>query len=133
MARISINGEHSSYGESVEVNESYEAVYKPIGDRYIIKYTEITEDGKNIVVIKASKSEIKIKRRGYIDSLMIFKPGITRVNYSAGGMAVDMQINTILQEVKSSEKGVSINLVYKLLSGESVITENKLFITVTED
>ena len=62
-------------GEPERTSIAAEGFYKISEESYEISYTETTEGGKVISTIIAGANEVRVIRRGAVDSEMVFREG----------------------------------------------------------
>ena len=60
-------------GDAERTAITAEGFYKINGETYEITYSEKTEGGKVVSTIIASKDEVRVIRRGAVDSEMVFR------------------------------------------------------------
>ena len=115
-------------GESDSIEEKSSGKYFLSDRKKYIMYK--TPETSTTIII--SKDEIRIKRRGGINSDMLFRENTkTRFLYRVPYGSIEMSINTLEISDELSEEGGAVNLVYTL-TAQSSEYYNNMKITVSK-
>lgn len=132
---ISINGLQilDDSDDTVEVITVGE-YYNKNGKHYIM-YDEMDEEGNEVTknIIKISESCIDIKKKGIVNTTMLFETGkMNRSYYSTPFGDLSIEINTNNIEIAVQETQIDIKIEYSLSINNQNMTYCKIGLTVKE-
>lgn len=132
---VSINGLQTldDSEDTVEVITVGE-YYNKNGKHYIL-YEEIDEDSKGVTknVVKISEESIEIKKKGIVNTTMIFeKDKINKSYYSTpfGDLSVEISTNNI--DIEVAETAINIEIQYSLSVNNQHMSNCKISLGVKE-
>lgn len=107
-----------SDGEPERTAITADGFYKINGDTYEISYTENTEGGKVVSTIVASKEEVRVMRRGAVDSEMVFREGESHTSvYTVSPYSFDTTVSCRKIRFGLTKDGGRVDIFYGMNIG----------------
>lgn len=132
---VSINGLQTLEGsdDTVEVITVGE-YYNQNGKHYIL-YEEMDEESKGVTknVVKISETGIEIKKKGVVNTTMLFETDKVNKSYYStpfGDLSVEIDTNHI--EIEMGEKNIAIEIEYALIINNQHMSDCKINLGVKE-
>ena len=105
-------------GEPERNDISVEGFYKISDDGYEITYSEQTEGGRVVSDIIITESSVTVKRRGAVDSEMVFSEGLLHKSlYTVSPYSFDAEVLTKRIRSSLTKDGGKIDIFYNMKIG----------------
>ena len=105
-------------GEPERNDISVEGFYKISDDGYEITYSEQTEGGRVVSDIIITESSVTVKRRGAVDSEMVFSEGLVHKSlYTVSPYSFDAEVLTKRIRSSLTKDGGKIDIFYNMKIG----------------
>lgn len=131
-ATIIIKGKQAETDEGV-ITVKAPATYHFQNNKHFARFEERDNQGLlvNKNVLKISSNQVDIMKRGISNSHMVFRlDSITKTNYHTPYGIMEFQIQTTDLDIKETPNLVEVNLKYKLLSDNSLVSSNDINIRI---
>lgn len=129
---IEINSTVKSDNGTDDISTSSSGTFIEKDGIFYIFYEEKPEEGSVVKLrITASNEYMELKSEGARTTIMTFtKEKITESSYYTIIGNLDLRIKTFVYDIVVDSNDIRIKLKYQLMSDESVISENKMIITI---
>ena len=105
-------------GEAERTAITAEGFYKINGETYEMTYSEKTEGGKVVTTIVASKDEVRVIRRGAVDSEIVFREGESHSSvYTVAPYSFDTTVDCRKIRFGLSNNGGRLDIFYGMNIG----------------